>query len=281
MSDKEPQTETEILSADEQKVREMCLSLKKIEAPKDFDFKLKARIASSNAGDFRPRFGFAFRYALPVLVMIFVLGFLAYNSGMFSFSKNNAAIAQSSPETTNSSLPQNTLVSTSSPPQEQINDNSVISNSSPTLPKVPDNEIAGNNLKNSKIEKKREEKKDNSGGSSELKSVKPPLIVQPNFNSNTSPQKPQNVEKVTLFSVKEILEQLGINAAFENGKWIVKSVVDNGLAKSSGIKENDIVEAIDNQTISNEPVSAKALNFKNITVMRNGGKLEIKLRNKQ
>ncbi len=281
MITEESTNDHEILSPDEQKVRELCLSLKKVDAPKDFDFKLKARIANTNSNAFQPRFGLAFRYALPALAMIFALSFLAYTSGIFS-SNNVPVIADGSPEKTNSSLPQNTMASTfpTTTENENTNENLAVSNLSQNLPKIPENEIAENNPQKPKPEKKREGKNDNFNGS-ELKSVKPPEIVVPNFSSNVIPQKPQNVEKVTSLPVKEILAQFGINAAFENGKWIVKSVVQNGVGESSGIRENDIVEAIDNQTVSNEPVSAKTLNVKNITVTRGGGKLEIKLRNKQ
>jgi PDZ domain len=278
MNYEEPKTETETLSADEQKIREMCLSLKRIDAPKDFDFKLKARIADCQPGDFQPRFGFAFRYAWPALAVIFVLSFLAYTSGVFSSSNNNPVIAESSVQQ-NPSLPQNTMVAnyTSPIPKEQPDENLTASKLNQETPKTFEKQqVVENNPQNpKKVFDNR--KKDSFKGSkdSALKVDKP---IQPNFNSNSIPQ---NAEKVTLFSVKEILEQLGISAVFENGKWVVKSVVQNGVAKSSGIKENDVIEAIDNQKVSNEPVSSKTLNFKNITVTRNGEKMEIKLRNKQ
>jgi hypothetical protein len=282
MSYEEPTTETESLSADEQKVREMCISLKKINAPKDFDFKLKARIANHQPGDFQPRFGFAFRYALPALAMIFVLGFLAYNSGIFSSSNKNPVVAQSSPETKDQSAPQNTVVSTFSPPEkkEPTNENSAILPSIQQTSKPSEKQqVAENDLQKSK--KVLVNGKKDSFTGSKVSALKEDKTIQQNINSNTTPQKPQNIVKVTPMPVKEILGQFGIDAVFEDGKWIVKSVVQNGVGESSGIKEKDIVEAIDNQTVSNQPISAKTLNVKNITVSRGGKKLEIKLRNKQ
>ena len=96
MSYQEIKNEPEILSADDQKLREMCLSLKKIDAPANFDFRLKARIAGSRKSDFQPRFGWAFRYALPALALIFAFVFLAYNSGFFT-SENKTVVAENSP----------------------------------------------------------------------------------------------------------------------------------------------------------------------------------------
>ncbi len=282
MSYEEQKIETENLSADEQKIREMCISLKKIAAPRDFDFKLKARIANSKASDFQPRFGFAFRYAVPALAMIFVLGFLAFNSGMFSSPKNNSALAGSAPETKNPSLPQNTLVSATSDHQEQEQPNE----NSRVLPVIQKNTKITEGQQVAKVDPQKSKrifdkvKKDSFKGSkdSALTGEKP---KQPNINSNNAPQSPIIIEKSIPHPVKELLAQFGINAVFENGKWVVRSVVQNGVAESSGVKESDIVEALDDQIISNDPISAKTLNFKNITVTRNGGKLEIKLRNKQ
>ncbi len=281
MSYKEPPTETEVLSADEQKVREICLSLKKIEAPKDFDFKLKARIAKANLRDFRPRFGFAFRYALPVLAMALALGFLAYNNGEFSFSKNNLTIAENSPEIKNPSLPQNTSTTITPPKaQEPANETPVISNSNQNLPKVSENQFAGIKPNKSEIENTSNAKSDDSTRS-EDKAFKSTNVIQPRFEQKNPLQTPQNNEKANPLPVKNVLSINGINADFENGKWTVKSVTPNGIGESSGIKENDIIEAIDNQPLSVGTVFYKTAAGKTITVTRGRGKLEIKLRNKQ
>ena len=103
-----------------------------------------------------------------------------------------------------------------------------------------------------------------------------------NWNfQKTLPQNPQNVENPNSISVKDVLSINGINADFENGKWTVKSVTANSIGESSGVKENDIIEAIDNQPLSGETINGKTFSGKTITVVRNGGKSQIKLRNKQ
>ncbi len=279
MNYKEQKAETEILSTDDQKVHEMCSSLKKIDAPNDFDFKLKARIANSNAGDFQPRFGFAVRYALPVMAMIFVLGFLAYNSGMLSSSKENSMIAESS-ATENPALPQNNLVTNytvQNPPKPRTG-NSAIPTPQQNLPKISEKEIADKNPQNSKkVTRQNEKDFINNSKDSALKGITP---IQPNFNSNIKSQKPSNIEKLNPMPVKEILAQFGINAVFENSKWKVKSVAANTIAESSGIQQYDVIEAIDNQTISAETVFNKTFNGKTLTILRDAKKLEIKLQNK-
>jgi len=279
MITEEPKNETEILNADEQKIREMCCSLKKVDAPKDFDFKLKARIANTKTSDFQPRFGFAFRYAMPVLALIFVVGLLAYNGGFWS-STDNKIIAESSISLTNPALPQNTLVSNFSPPEQKTNENSAVLPANYASPKLPEKTQVAENIPPTPKKDLRENKQDSKGGSTDFM-LTPYNPKQPNFNSNSVLPNPQNNEKSAPMPVKDVLSTNGINATLENGKWTVKSVTANSLGESSGVKENDIIEAIDNQPLSAETVFNKTVNGKILTITRNGLKSQLTLRNKQ
>jgi len=279
MITEESKNETEILSADEQKVREMCCSLKKIDAPKDFDFKLKARIANTKPHDFQPRFRFAFRYAMPALALFLVLGLLAYNGGFWS-SNDNKIIAESSFGATNSALPQNTMVSNFSPPEQKTDENLAVLPSNQSFPKLPEKTQVADNIPPIPKKDLRENKQNSNGGSKDFGFTRD-IPKQPNFNSNPVLPNPQNNEKSSPMPVKDVLSIMGVNANFENGKWTVKSVVANGLGEASGIKENDIIEAIDDQLLSAETINLKTFSGKILTVTRNGAKSQIKLRNKQ
>lgn len=282
MITEELKTDTEILSADEQKIREMCRSLKKVDAPEDFDFKLKARIARANPRDFQPRFGFALRYALPVLALIFVFGLLAYSGGFWS-PKDNSFVAQNSIEATNPALPKNTMISNFSATDDEnpASRNPVISGSNQESPKAPEKTLVADNILRTPKKDARESKKDSLGGSKDLSSTSV-IPKQPNFNSNTLlPNRQEGNEKFTPMSVKEVLSISGIKADLENGKWRVKSVTANSLGESSGVKENDIIEAIDNQTLSAETVFNKTISGEILVITRNGVKSQIKLRSKQ
>lgn len=282
MNYEKPQNDTEILSADEQRLREICLSLKKVDAPNDFDFTLKARIASANPSDLQPRFGFAFRYAFPALALIFVLGLLAYNSGFWS-SPNNQIIAGGNPETVTPALPRNTAVSNITVPDKPEPPIGTVVNSIPDsqkLPKKPEPQTAQNIIKTPK--KDLREVKNNSGGGSKVLSLTPDVPLQPNFTTPVIvPKTTQSQEESKPIPVKEVLSINGINADFENGRWTVKSVTANSLGESSGVKENDVIEAIDDQPLSADTVFNKTAGGKTITVTRSREKLRINLRNKQ
>ncbi|HVE57970.1 MAG TPA: hypothetical protein VNB22_14145 [Pyrinomonadaceae bacterium] len=280
MITQESKTDTEILSADEQKIREMCCSLKKVDAPQDFDFKLKARIARTNPRDFQPRFGFAFRYAMPALALIFVLGLLfAYNGGFWS-SKDNQIVAESSIGITNPALPKNTMTSNFSAPDDKNQTNSAILPANQESPEVTEKpQVADNNPRTPKKDS-RENKKDSFNGSKDF-GFTPDTPKQPNFNSNSLLPNPQDNEKASPMSVKDVLSINGIKADLENGKWTVRSVTANSLGESSGVRENDIIEAIDNQPLSAETVFNKTVNGEILVITRNGVKSQIKLRGKQ
>lgn len=274
-----PKNETETLSADERKIGEMCRTLKQVEAPKDFDFKLKARIANSKAGDFAPRRRFipAMRYALPALALILVLGLLAYNGGFLS-PGNNSTIAGSSFAPQNTSQPQNDTVSSVAPPTTSTNANTTALPATQDSPK-PD-QVAIIQPKKASVETPRRPKENENGGSTDKSQKETPLLI-PQFTPRSLPQVPQDEESTNPIPVREVLSVNGINAAFENGKWTVKSVTPNSLGDSSGIKENDVIEAIDDQPVSGTTVFNKIVSGKTITVTRNGQKSVIKLQNKQ
>ena len=280
MNYEKSQNETENLSADELKLRELCRSLKKTDAPHDFDFKLKARIANAAPSDYKPRYGFALRYALPALAVILVLGLLAFNGAFYS-PGNDPSIAAGSvaPQNSASSAsPQNTAVSNSVPAPFVKEPESVATLSNTDVPQTPERsqpQVA--DARNPKKDLRREKK--DSGGGSKVLSLKP--NEQFRFNSNSVVPKPQNIEQANPMPVKDVLSQIGVDADLENGKWKVKSVRANSIGESSNIKENDVIESIDNQSLSPQTVFTKTVKGNTVTVTRNGAKLQIDLRGKQ
>jgi hypothetical protein len=272
--------ETEILSADDVKLRELCCSLKKIEAPRDFDFKLKARIASSNERRFQPRFGFVPRYSLPALALILVFGLLAFKGGFLS-PGNNQIAARGATETSNPVTPQNPAITNFiEPPQtEGPGENVAILPSNKDLPKASQTLLAGSKPTGKQIDKKREVRDDNF---SQLKSVSPPpRDVRPNGFDRTVPQNLPDNPTTSSIKVKDVLLQIGIVADFENGKWKVKSVAAGGVGETSGVKANDVIEAIDDYPLSTEKINSGRIDGKNVTVTRAGEKSQIRLRGKQ
>jgi hypothetical protein len=281
MNYEKPNNENENLSADDQRLGEMCRALKKVEAPKDFDFKLKARIAGAQPADFQPRFGWALRYALPALGLILILGLFVYNGGFLSFS-NNSMVAQGSNPPPNTALPQNNAVAGIAPHEASApSENSAALPAVPNLPKVPEKATALRNPEKTGNAPLGKPRNGSSSNSVDIAVRDLPLIQPDNFVKKSEPQNlPANQESSPI-SVKEILSIMGINVELENGKWKVRSVTANGVGESSGVRADDIVEAIDEQPLSSETVFNKIVKGKKMTVTRKGEKSQLELRNKQ
>ena len=281
--DKSP-NETERLSADELKLREMCRALKKTDAPADFDFKLKARIASAKPSDFKPRYGLALRYAMPALALILVFGILAWSGALFPTS-NNQAIAESpvaEPNPAPVAPPDTTIASTAATTPEMPNQNSTILPPNQITPK-PSEVAAGNKTpKIREIKYSGDARNNSSGGGSEVKSWREAPVLTPRGldQKTVTPLTPDN-EPVNPMPVREVLSVIGVNADLENGKWKVKSVTANSIGESSKIKENDVIESIDDQPLSPGTVFTRTVKGNTLTVTRGGEKIEIKLRGKQ
>ncbi len=281
MNEQEIKNETELLSADDRKLREMCLSLKRVDAPNNFDFKLKARIANANSSDFQPRFGWAFRYALPVLGILMLVAIFAYKSSFWSSAENNStATAVPNYELKNSvSLPDNNFAVVQTPPSQVALNNDNANVPIQKLPKLPENEITQSTPLKVKTDKKQFEPKDNFNGS-KISSSTNTTVIQPASNFNLSSTRiPESFVKTNPTSIQNILSDIGLKAELENGKWKVKSVTPNGLTERSGVKKDDVIEAIDDQPIASETKFDKNFSGKTITVSRAGLKLEIKLQN--
>ncbi|MGC2238311.1 MAG: hypothetical protein WA584_19310 [Pyrinomonadaceae bacterium] len=271
-----PLEENEILSGDEEKICEMLGSLQCVDAPKDFDFQLKARITGAAPQDFRaaPRLFPILRFAAPLGLAIIVLAVVVIN-GLYSFDNNSVPTVagnyvRQSPEKVNSpavSQP-DTVAMTETTPQAantEIFPAIAVNSAKPEKRMFSrDSELAGNTKKpkNSDAQTK------NNGGSLVQSSGNPGVLLPNGFSPNNS------------YSVKEILSINGIEADFSNKKWKVRAVVQNSIAERSGVKVNDVIEAINDRKLSAETINSEGrLNVNKLTVARGREKIEINLKN--
>jgi hypothetical protein len=258
MTDKHLQKE-EILSGDDEKIRRMLGDLNRVDAPKDFDFRLKARIAASSAADFRPRSFPALRIAAPLALALAVLAFFLL-SGIYSVDNN--------------SVPQ---IAGGDVPMPNVNKDKpgefVAGNLQPEGPEQNSDEA--NKPKNlelaaniDKPKKDAPQAENNGGGSRDTTVTEPNVVLPGGFGSKNS------------IAVKEVLEMLGIEASLSGKKWKVKAIRQNSTAERAGVKNGDIVEAINGVKLPEQTITLNGVfNGKTLTVLRGGAKLEINLQN--
>lgn len=266
----------ESLDADGGDVAALLSSLRRVEAPKNFEFRVKAGIADGlpHRGALIP----FLKLAAPLSLVLVVGGFLIYYG--------------TSPTT-------NTTSRVETPQAPQLADNSsatvaigVLRDevSGPQLIEVdePGDALTAQRTTNSiRPANNTRSRPDRQGGSidmplgggsrdSALYSAEPKLppefeSAQPRYlNANTGAASAD-------VPVRSLLGILGITAEFADGGWKVQSVLENSIATRSSVLAGDVLEAIDGQQLKRDSVvkgSAKTL-----TIRRDGKTINLDLKN--
>jgi hypothetical protein len=254
--------ETEMLSSDEQNVSRLLSNLKRVDAPTDFDFHLKARLANASPGDYRPVKLFpVLKYALPLALFLFVgAAFVLTNS----YTGVNVSVVESpdAPVTSigvNSEQAQQTVV-----------------NNNPTRANTP--EVVAEQTKEPKVPRSKPGTRDLPGGGSYDSTgnkakdpISAPIIADSNSNSVRNPGNPG--PSIPL-QFRQMLMSLGIDASDAGDKtWKVMRLARDGIAERSGLQVGDMMEAIDDKPIT--PLYDGSFSVKSISVRRDDKVIKI------
>lgn len=302
----ENKIEDEVLSGDERKIRALLGGLKRIDAPKDFDFRLRARIAEASPKIRRgARFLPILRYVLPLVLVLFVSA-VVFKNARSGNSESAPQIVQSPSRT--SGAPKNQSNETSAPVAAPPPESEIVSASSPdesggySEVKAPEivstrSGAAGEKIKNSQkpfdagspivagksikkptpVISSKESDANIQGSSRTSASTSSRFIAPPGINPNQAVKISPNADGDKSLTVAEVLSQLGIDAVFTNANWTVKSVRQNSLAQRSGVRAADVVEAIDGEKLTDKPLKNKTVEGRKLMVARGSEKIEISL----
>ncbi len=281
---------TEILSAEDEKISRLIGGLKRVEAPKDFDFRLKARIAKGKPANSGSRLLPALRYVLPLSLAAFVFAFLVLNTVYFVDNQSVPTVAEANLPTAfqNKNLPGTEILTApeSVKPADSIEPekNLIAEVVAPKKVKPKESIISGTQFAAVKSNKTSpvvtsSQSEEKGGGSrdtalSSVESIKPKGLDARNTLEN-SPV----LQNKTPLTTGQILSQLGIETISENGRRKVKSVTGTSLGDTSGVKVGDIIEAIDGEKISDAPLSSRTIEVRKLTITRGSEKIEISLHN--
>jgi len=299
--------ELENLSESDEKVRRMLASLKQVEAPKDFEFRLKARIAKTNPKAFQPAATNKrrFAYALPAFASIVVSAFVVLNGNFFGDA--NQPPVSSLPEAI---ATQSTFVPAQNSPAEEIassetgsantgngggrketterNSSTVLTAATATNSRIerdrneesPLTADVANIPEKPKSDPRRESKKENESFSKDIAGRNAPKVFRPKgLNPDARVEAPKDFNSEKSFSVQELLSPLGVEVvAAENGKWKVKNVSANSAAERSGIKTDDVIETLDGKKLSGATrLRGKKIEVKKLGVKRGDAQVDINL----
>ncbi len=80
-------------------------------------------------------------------------------------------------------------------------------------------------------------------------------------------------------SLLDVIGILGIDANYTGGRWKVRSVTANSPAERAGVRANDVLEAVDAQTLSEKTSFRGSFSPKVLRVRRDGKSIDLDLQN--
>jgi hypothetical protein len=118
------------------------------------------------------------------------------------------------------------------------------------------------------------------GGSSLDRTLESANVIMPPGFKLANPRNQNinaNVGTAATIPLREVIGILGIDAGFVGGRWKVRSVTANSTAERAGVHANDVLEAVDTQTLSETTSFQGAFSPKVLRVRRDGKLIEIAL----
>jgi hypothetical protein len=250
--------------SDEQKISEMLTGLKRVEAPKDFDFHLKARIANARPADYRRTSLFPImKYAMPLALFLAVgAGILLVNS--YDSELNNNLVSQPGVPGIASPAPVATAAPTVQPSTEIL----------PDLPR----DVTAENPEASRRSLIAEAPRSTSNrvvpgggsrdftppGNSALKTLGIPKPALTPTGMSLNPKR-----------LNEAFKLIEAEAEFESGSWVVRSVKANGIADQMGLKMGDRVKAIDGTPVGERTEFPAQFSVRTIQIQRGDAIVEL------
>ena len=263
------------LGPDDESVSRLLCAMKRVEAPNDFDFKVRARIAAGRPAA-RPAFGIpaAIRYAVPLVVLVLVGAYFGLNAYYSNRVANMPVVAHEpsvSPVLPVAPLSNEAIITSPNPAKDERAD----------VKKVEIDNIAGEEVPVRKLPGVKN-RKDRGGSIDSFDQMsKPGITLHPRGLDQTAI--PASNSKVNVssapLSTKEILNLFGLNGVYGESGWKVESVSADTLAGRSGVKAGDVIEAINNQVLTEKMSFKGSFNGKTLRVRRDGATMQIVLKN--
>ena len=243
------------LSGDEERLAKLLYSLPRVEASKDFEFRVKARIAQRRTESARPNYIRALMYAVPLFLVLVVASVLFLRQpsrgGEISDVQPTAQVAVEqplAPQEEQPSLPNSSRADVPATPA--INRvSSVAAERRPAEPVRPDGRPG-------RIR----------GGSFDTAVSPSDTILPKGFSANSAVRgmtRPNSTPAKQ--GLNEVLSMYGVSATRGANGWTVSSVT--GIAANSGVKKGDVIES--------EQTDASGTR---LSIKRDGAKIQIALK---
>jgi len=250
-------------------VADVLGSLPRVEAPPNFDFGLKAKLAGANAGTWT--FLSFIMVAAPVSLILLIGAFAIF----YATRPAGDTIAAISNSTTENNSPAETATAQNSPASvaNERTDEIPIATSMASVSVEP-KRAAANLKKRAQAKTAREE-----GGGSKTQALGTSKVITPPGIPDPSRNRGSNSSGAGDIAVRGVLEMLGMKADFVGGGWIVRSAAKNSIASRAGIQSNDVIEAVNDQSVGEKTMLKSGFQGKSISVRRDGKLVKLELKN--
>jgi hypothetical protein len=253
----------------EDKISGLLSQLERVQAPGDFDFRLKARITerrSSNTA--RPRFLRPVAFAAPTAVIAVVGGYFAW-AGFQPSQQTTVQQASIVPTEITTPAPQN-VPSSPVPPVELA---VTVPNGAPQPDPIVKNAIKTSDKKTG--DRANANVDSGSGSFDEAAPVTKKLYPR-GLDPNEKPANTETEHRAQI-SANELLSALGIRASFAGSGWKVESVAPGSAAGRSGVKTGDVIEAVNGNALNQSTSFNNPFSGKSVSVRRDGKSVTIAL----
>lgn len=246
----------------EEKVAAMLGTLKRVDAPADFDFRVRARIAQGRPAEARVSWFPAFaRVAAPAVMLAAVGGYFGYNALYDTGTVNVPVVADSGPVAiaplvvpTSNEVALTPAATTELAVKLPVNIDE-------TIAAAPKKDTATAAVKKPETPE---------GGSVDMalrEANRPGNVLS---TGNSSPVIPTST-----LSVREVFSAMGIRASLSASGWRVSSA--SGRAAAAGLKAGDIIETVNGKAVGANTVFDEKFSGSTLRIKRDGATIQISL----
>lgn len=261
---------------EDQKIQEqignLLGSLKRVDPPGDFDFKVRARIAKGRpvvaTGSWLP---VSVKLAVPLGLILVVGGYFGFNAISMPDTVNVPVVAEI-PAANPQPMPFAPAIEQPAVAPSQT----VAAVTDLKSPETTDTRrTARTAIKRTSTSTPSTEPR---GGSVDIAGREGKTILP--AGANTDVKRPETPEPVSAarITAKDALQKIGVTATFAGGGWKVESVAADSTAGRSGVKAGDTIETLDGKALAEKATFDSGSSAKGLRVRRDGRRVMVSLR---
>jgi hypothetical protein len=258
----------EALGVDNGEVADLLGALPRVEAPENFEFGVKAKIAAGNS---HTSLGILrwIKVAAPVGLVLLIAAFVVFY-GLAPATSPVDNVAKVEAPAGDQAAPPSPVVNNYPSPAAPVEAPVSTRDSEPLVTEKPREGTVASAPSAPVRQPTRSQANSTEapGGSRDVSQSVPGVISPRGFETN--------VDTAEVL-VDSLFQMLGVTAELVGGDWTVRSTLQNSLAAKAGMRPNDVIEAIDDHSLSGRTKIKGLRGGKSCLIRRDGKQLRVSL----